>query len=68
MRYGTNRFVSILAAHRYYADYGYDDVEAAVAQKLEDGEIVIGRPVLKEGESFRLIDNGTRYEINDGRL
>lgn len=67
MRTGTHHFVSILAAQRYYAEYGYDDVESAVAQKMEDGEIAIGCPKLKEGESFRLIDNGTRYEIDDGR-
>ena len=68
MRTGTNHFVSVRAAQHYYANQeGEGDIVDVVAQKLEDGEIVIGRPVLKEGETFRLIDDGTRYEIDDGR-
>ena len=65
MRTGTHHFRSIEAAERYYADYGYDDVRRAVARKIAEGEIVIGRPARKPGETIRLIDNGTPYEIDD---
>jgi hypothetical protein len=59
---GTCHFESIFAAIRYYADYGYDNVNMAVLRKLREGEIKIGPPKLKEGERVFLNDEG-RYCI-----
>lgn len=68
MRIGTNHFRSKRAAEDYYANQeGEGDVVQVVRQKIEDGEIVIGRPHLNDGETCRLIDDGTRYEIDDGK-
>lgn len=61
--WGTSHFVSRSAAMRYYKDYGYDDVKSAVDSKIRDGEIHIGKPSLKAGQSLKLIDGGKRYAI-----
>lgn len=68
IRTGTSRFKSREAAMRYYRDYDYTEVDA-VDQKLARGEIHIGPPTLKPdgSERFVLIDNGTRYAIEDSR-
>ncbi len=63
MRYGTSYFVSRAAAIRYYRDYGYDNVADAVARKLREGEIHIGKPPLKAGQRLGVTDGGKRYEI-----
>ncbi len=66
-------FVSEAHAIRYYAAYESGDAhqrhawaKSAVAQKLKDGEIKIGPPALKPGETLRIIDGGTRYAIVEG--
>lgn len=64
MRYGTSYFPSIEHAQRYYKPYGFD--AAAVDRKLAEGEIHIGEPPLKAGQSLYLIDNFTRYAIDEG--
>jgi hypothetical protein len=61
MRIGTSYFVSRDAAIRYYKRYGED--EHGVASKLFNGEIHLGEPPLKPGETLNVIDDGTRYEI-----
>lgn len=66
MTVGTSHFVSEESAIRYYTDYGYSDVREAVTQKLRDGEIHIGKPPLKENQKLRVIDDGTRYAIEEG--
>jgi hypothetical protein len=60
---GTSHFVSVPDAVRYYRDHEGDDAENAVARKITDGEIHIGPPTLKPGETLSTIDNGTRYAI-----
>jgi hypothetical protein len=60
---GTSHFVSLDAAIRYYSDYDYDDVKGAVARKIAEGEISIGKPDLKPGERLTLVDEGKRYAI-----
>ena len=59
--YGTHHFVSLQGAHRYYADYGlgFKDVE----RKIQEKEIAIGPPQVKEGQRLTLIDGGRRYAI-----
>lgn len=64
---GTAYFVSLKAAERYYADYGYSDIKAAVRRKLAEGEIHLGKPALKPGQSLTMLDNGARYGIEDGQ-
>lgn len=67
MRVGTAHFVSRKHAVKYYRDYHYEDTEKAVDQKLAEGEIHIGPPALKKGQSLELIDNGCRYCLVDNR-
>ena len=65
MKIGTCHFVSIQAACKYYADddgsYTYED-EIEVSNKLNAGEIHIGPPEIKEGETLSINEEG-RYVI-----
>ena len=64
--WGTSHFVSLAAAIRYYRDYGYTDEQ--IIYKLENGEVRIGKPLeLKLGDRVVLIDNGTRYAIEESK-
>jgi hypothetical protein len=60
---GTNNFVSRQRAYIYYRDYGYHISD--IDQKIRDGEIAIGAPDLKPGQRLFIIDNGTRYAIEE---
>jgi hypothetical protein len=62
MTFGTSHFVSRLAAERYYSAYTSNSV-SAVKRKLAEGEIHLGKPTLKEGETLSVGDNGTRYFV-----
>lgn len=66
MIYGTSHFVSLQAAHRYYAMY--HEGREAVARKIENKEIAIGPPSAKPGERVILIDSGMRYAITEATL
>jgi hypothetical protein len=59
---GTSHFVSLMRALAYYEPYGLD--AADVKAKIEAGEIHIGKPTTKPGETLRLNDEG-RYIIHD---
>jgi len=61
---GTAHFRSVHDAVEYYRPYGYEDVKYAVECKLRDGEIHIGRPSVKPGESLRIDEDG-RYWIKE---
>lgn len=69
VKYGTCHFPSHAAAMNYYRDYlPYHDREwftllKLIQQKIDDGEIVIGKPVVPAGCELCLIDDGTRYAI-----
>lgn len=65
-RVGTSYFVSKDAAIRYYRPYGYDDVRETVERKLRDGEIHIGKPTLLAGQRLALIDESTRWAVEEG--
>lgn len=65
MMYGTPHFVSVAAAVAYYKPYGYKSTLAAVLRKKQDGEIHIGPPTLKPGQTLRIIDGGLRYAIQE---
>lgn len=59
---GTSYFTSLYDAQRYYSDYTSNSVDA-VARKLMNGEIHLGKPNLRTGEKLLVIDNGCRYAI-----
>lgn len=60
---GTCHFVTREAAIRYYEPYGFD--AADVQRKLDDGEIRLGEPPLQPGQKSFLVDDGTRYAIEE---
>jgi hypothetical protein len=63
MKLGTSHFVSKQTAIRYYA---YEGATAAdIDRKLSEGLIHIGKPDLKPGQRLTVIDDGTRYAIED---
>jgi len=70
IRRGTCNFVSIAAAVSYYVPYYGCRIEAAlaVARKIREGEIQVGKPQVLPGERLVLIDNRTRYAILDAIL
>jgi hypothetical protein len=63
MKYGTNHFTSRLAAIEYYArqDIGHETVD----ERLAEGEIFIGAPEAKAGESVRVDLAEGRYWIHE---
>jgi len=67
MTYGTSHFVSKAAAIRYYRDYEGSDAKQVVEQKIREGQIHIGRPHLKPGETLSVVDGGKRYAISNPR-
>lgn len=58
---GTSHFRSRDAAVAYYSAYGFDGHE--VDKKIAEGEIAIGPPALKPGETLSTIDLNRRYAI-----
>ena len=62
---GTSHFVSRDAAIRYYSEYGYSDPAKTVDRKIAEGEIHIGEPTLKRGQTLSTGDKGTRYFIEE---
>lgn len=70
MRTGTSHFVSFTKACDYYRDQGNDELtpaelERLVRGKIDDGEISIGKPDVPVGAKLILIDDGTRYGIEE---
>lgn len=63
MQVGTSYFVSKAAAVRYYAYEGA--TEATIERKLAEGLIHIGKPPLQNGQRLTVIDDGTRYAVED---
>lgn len=64
MRTGTNHFVSLRDAVRYYERQGIG--AAGVRAKLDAGEIHIGAPPLKPGERHQILLSEMRYCVVDG--
>lgn len=62
---GTSHFVSFDAAARYYADTegGIGAGTAAAARKLDAGEIHIGPPESKPGDTLKINNEEGRYFI-----
>lgn len=70
MTYGTCYFVNRPMAVRYYreTEQSLKDAVAAVDRKIAEGQIHIGRPPLKDGDTLMVIDGGARYAIHEGIL
>lgn len=66
MRTGTSYFVTKATAIRYYAYEGA--TEADIDRKLAEGLIHIGEPPTKPTEWIAVIDDGTRYAVDDGPM
>lgn len=65
MIYGTNHFSNMAAAFGYYGRQGF--TRAAVMDKIESGDVCIGRPDLKLGERCTLNRAEGRYFIESPR-
>jgi hypothetical protein len=70
MRTGTAYFVNFTKACDYYRDQGNDELtpaelEALVRGKVEEGDIHLGKPDVPVGARLVLLDNGTRYGIEE---
>lgn len=61
MTTGTHHFVSALRAGEYYAHQGFSPSD--VAQKIQDGEIAIGPPQIKNGQKLLIDKDEGRYFI-----
>lgn len=67
---GTSYFVSMKAAVEYYMPYegnDWNDALTAVEHKLAQGDIHIGKPPLQPGDKLLIIDEGTRYAIQEAK-
>jgi hypothetical protein len=68
--HGTANFVNFTKACDYYKSQGYDydtpdELEQFIRTKIADGEIEIGKPDVPVGMTLILLDNGTRYGLQD---
>lgn len=63
---GTCHFYCRLSAESYYRDlYPQGTVRDVVSRKIASGEIRIGKPDLKPGQSAFLGDGNTRWFIQE---
>ena len=62
--WGTSHFVSVDRAMRYYNTYSPGFGQYSVNRKLAEGEIHIGPPEVKEGQSLSINAEG-RYVITE---
>lgn len=58
---GTNHFSSFYKAAAYYAPYGLTSED--VFQKIQNKEIFVGKPEIKEGQKLYLNKEEGRYFI-----
>ena len=70
MRVGTSHFVNFTKACDYYKGQGNDELtpselERLVRGMIDEGEISLGQPELRPGQRLVLVDNGTRYAVED---
>lgn len=60
---GTNHFISIDAAEKYYYGFYGPDVLSFVKTKIKNKEITIGPPQIKQGEKLLTNTAEGRYFI-----
>ena len=68
--WGTSHFVNFTKACDYYREQGNDELTPRelgdlVRLKIEEGEIELGKPDVPVGARLVLLDNGTRYGIEE---
>ena len=63
---GTNHFISLYHAYKYYRTQQVDSIQ--VNEKIKNGEIKIGRPDTRPDERIVLLDENCRYGINDRKI
>jgi hypothetical protein len=65
--FGTAHFVTLRHAASYYRAYfgPYGMALQAAREKLAAGEIHIGPPIVRPGETLVLLDGETRYGIRE---
>ena len=63
---GTSHFSNESAAIRYYSAYGYS--RQAVRSKIDSGEIQIGEPKTKKGETASLHPKEGRFFLTSPSL
>ena len=70
MRIGTPHFVNFTKACDYYREQSNEETSAALERlvrlKIEEGDIYLGKPDVPVNGRLVLIDNGTRYAIEEG--
>lgn len=66
---GTNCFVNFTAACDYYKSQGLEgtpaEIEKTIRQMLANGDIYLGAPQLRPGQTLLLVDGRTRYAIGE---
>lgn len=67
MIYGTSYFRSLMHAVWYYKPQYGEAALVIVPEKLQRGEIRVGMPPMKDGETCFLIDNGCRWAVNTNK-
>jgi hypothetical protein len=69
---GTSHFVNFTKACDYYKDYEPDatpaELERIVRRKIDEGQIDLGQPEIKQGETLSIIDDGCRYAITESEV
>lgn len=64
MKIKTNHFRDFKTAVRYYKAYGFN--REAVSLKLKRGEIKLGEPTVRTGDTVTLDPEEGRYHIETG--
>lgn len=66
---GTPNFVNFTKACDYYREQSNEETPAAlerlIRRKIDEGDIELGKPDVPVGARLLLIDNGTRYAIEE---
>lgn len=66
MNIGTNYFLTRWHIREYYKQYGYDDIDTVIAQKLASGEVCIGTPLPRDGYLLRMNNDGRFIYVKRG--
>lgn len=67
---GTAHFVNFTKACDYYKGQGHDhltpaELERFVREKMDDGEIEMGKPDVPVNGRLLIVDDGCRYAIEE---
>lgn len=65
MKTGTCHFVNVLAAERYYKAQGEGFPQEAVKDKIKEGLIRIGPPLVRTNERYYIDTSEGRYVVEN---